>query len=110
MKFTKEAHPYIENIQTPNHIWREFTKKNSEGETLTIEFTRFNYDHSKTPLFKDWYKRELTKCVLQSPWYVQTYIYDTEGNCRGKYNITLKTMEDNHYMISDGCWKELQKT
>ena len=102
MKFTKKPHSYAEVAQTPNHIFREFTKKNRKGETLIIEFTSFKDDHSKSLLFKDWYKRGLTKCVLQSPWYVQTYVNDEKGNCYERYNITLK--DNGARLVYDFKW------
>lgn len=80
----------------------EVTTPNMLGETLTFELIKCTPDNSfKTSLPNLWKKYGYTDKVLDTYYYIDTYVYDSKGNCTGKYNPQNKLSDDGKRYIID---------
>lgn len=63
-----------------------------KGERIVVELTKcYNPDpNDKKTIPYLWFKHGYTDKVLDTHWSVQTYVYDPEGGCYGRYNPTAK--------------------
>lgn len=72
---------YIEEVITKSRTYYHVIEKNKKGENITVEIIecdRNNHDKNKYP--EKWL-------------FVNTYVTDTEGGCRGAYNPTYESYE-----------------
>ena len=69
--------------------WYKLPVTNNKGESLLIELTKIECntkDKNSLPVL--WYKHGYMNRILESYWYVDTYVRDIEGNCYRKYDPT----------------------
>lgn len=80
----------------------QISECNSLGETLTIEIVKCTSDNNrKNSLPNLWVKHGFTDTLFNSYWNVTTYVYDSKGNCRMKYNPQVKWSDDQKcYVIN----------
>lgn len=71
--------------------------KNAKQETMTMEITHCTNPGGVSSLPNMWYKNGYTDIILNTYLCVDTYVYDSEGNCWGLYNIQT---EDNRNVIN----------
>lgn len=75
--------------------------KNKKGERLVIELTRCTCDtSSKNAITRRWKDAGFIPRAYESYWRVDTYCYDPDGNCWGRYNPqTAYNQEEKHACI-----------
>lgn len=75
--------------------------KNKKGERLVIELTRCTCDtSSKNAITRRWEAAGFIPRAYESYWSVETYCYDPEGNCWGRYNPQITyNQEEKHACI-----------
>jgi hypothetical protein len=69
--------------------WINVLQKNSRGETIKICITECKNRGGKHALPVLWYQAGYTKKIFKTYLCVDTYVYDSEGECRGDYNPTV---------------------
>ena len=87
------------------HLWLDCTEKNPRGETILVEVKRneLRYENSYD-LGRIWKQRGYIDGTLKSRWLVDTYVYDTKGNCFRSYDPTMlvlrgKPERDGHVSV-----------
>lgn len=66
-------------------------EKNAKGEKLLIEVNKIIVNlEDKKEAMNLWKKEGVIKNALPTWWSIETYVYDTEENCFGAYNPTVK--------------------
>lgn len=94
----------VEQI-APTRWFLYFENTNAVGEKLLIELTKCIDDKDwKNSLPKIWYKNGYTSKLMDSYWSIETYVYDTEGNCYGRYNPQSKLSEDRKRNVINFDW------
>ena len=83
--------------QTAETTWfYTFTDVNEKGEKLVIELSKCkDWKESKNSLAKLWKKHGYINRVLETYWFIQTYVKNTEGNSFEKYNPQRKLGQIN---------------
>lgn len=67
------------------------------GDHFAVEVTRCDHNLSYPhDLMRVWCKAGFIKAMLPTHIDVKTYYYDTNGNCKGLYNVTHKLSDDGH--------------
>lgn len=69
--------------------WINVLQKNPRGETMKICITECKNHGGKHALPVLWYQVGYTKKIFKTYLCVDTYVYDSEGECRGDYNPTV---------------------
>ena len=83
----------IEEVVPGSHLFYEYEELTPKGERLVVEMLRFDNPGGKNSIPVLWRKHGYTSTVLDDWWSVNTYAYDNEGNCYGRYNPTVKREE-----------------
>lgn len=81
----------------------DYPAQNKHGERLVIEVNCCYNDETPHSLPVLWYKNGWTDKLILNFWSVNSYVYDKEGNCFGKYDFT-KTSEDGRRRVIDFDW------
>lgn len=71
-------------------IWITVLGTNAKKETMIIEIAPWKNPGGNNSLPNLWYKNGYTDKVMETYIGCSTYVYDSEGNCRGVYNPTSK--------------------
>lgn len=93
----------IEEVVPGSHLFYEYEELTPKGERLVVEMLRFDNPGGKNSIPVLWRKHGYTSTVLDDWWSVNTYAYDNEGNCYGRYNPTVKREESR--AVTDFDWK-----
>ena len=78
--------------------------KNEKDETMLIEISHCKNPGGKHSLPHLWYKNGWLPRVFDTYLCCQTYITDSEGNCFGKYNPTIKLSDDGKRNVINFDW------
>jgi len=88
-----------------NRWFYTFTDLNAKGEKVMIEFVKCVPDlTNKNSLPYLWQKAGYTDKLLETYWSIEVYVYDTEGNCWGRYNPQVKLSEDRKRHVINFDW------
>lgn len=79
-----------------------FIEPNEIGEKIVIEITKCLNLGGKNSIPYLWKKHGYMDRVLESYWYINTCVRDTEGNYFQKYNPQLK--KENNQLVIDFDW------
>lgn len=71
-------------------IWIKVIGTNAKKETMTIEIMPCTNPGGGNSLPNLWHKNGYTDKVMETYLCCNTYVYDSEGGCRGAYNPTEK--------------------
>lgn len=72
---------------TPTHLWLDCIDTNERGETALIDIHTCEMDFSHTYGLGYMWKRDgRIDGSFSTWWHIDTYVYDTKGNCFGAYN------------------------
>ena len=93
----------IEEVVPGSHLFYEYEELTPKGERLVVEMLRFDNPGGKNSIPVLRHKHGYTSTVLDDWWSVNTYAYDNEGNCYGRYNPTVKREESR--AVTDFDWK-----
>lgn len=88
----------------------EFT--NNKGERVLLWINKTKHDRKfKRGLMNLWIKAGYMKKFIPETWNIDTYVYDSEGNCRRKYNpqITADGRKINFEWMIEATPENLQK-
>lgn len=101
--------------------WINVLQKNSRGETIKICITECKNRGGKHALPVLWYQAGYTKKIFKTYLCVDTYVYDSEGECRGDYNPTVlpsgialdftwlfENTPDNKQKLIDECLRRFE--
>ena len=91
------------NGQTFQCGFWEYPKRNSKDEKLVIGIT-FCCGNGKNSLPYLWYQNGYTSHLLSEYWSVDTYVYNTDGDCYRAYNPQEKFNSSRTQMILDFNW------
>lgn len=84
----------IEEMVEGGRWFYECEEQTPKGERLVVELcVNENPGGDKSSIPALWHKHGYTPTELSDWWSVQTYVYDAEGNCYGRYNPTIKREE-----------------
>lgn len=97
---------YTVEEMAPTRWYYYFEDKNGKGERLTIEVIKCEVENpnDKNCLLYLWKKNGFIDRILTSYWSIQTFVHDTEGNCFGLYNPTVKRSEDGKRSVINFDW------
>lgn len=70
--------------------WRTYADTNAKGESLIVNIKKIECNlKDKRSLMNIWKKAGYISEVLPTYWSIDTYINDTNGNCRRAYDPTI---------------------
>ena len=83
-----------------------FDDVNAKHEKIIVDVMKIVTDPTdKHGTAYHWRKAGLTKRIITNYWSVQTYVYDTDGNCHGAYNPTYRPRDTwPHSWVLDFDW------
>ena len=69
------------------HMWLDCTDTNERGETMLVDIhtCEMDFKHSNS-LGYIWKRNGRVDGSFRTWWHIDTYVYDTKGNCFGAYN------------------------
>lgn len=80
----------VEEIAEGRRLLYTFSEKNEKGELIQVELSKCKPDNkSDSSLPRLWAKNGFIDRVLESYWYVDTYVTEENGNCYRRYNPTV---------------------
>lgn len=82
----------------------EVQETNAKKETMVIELYECTNPGGKNSLPYLWYKEGWTETELETYLSMNTYVTDSEGNCRGAYSPTVKYSEEKKRFVLDFDW------
>ena len=101
--------------------WINVLQKNSREETMKICITECKNCGGEHALPVLWYQVGYTKKIFKTYLCVDTYVYDSEGECRGDYNPTVlpsgialdftwlfENTPDNKQKLIDECFRRFE--
>lgn len=80
----------IEEMVPGRRWFYKYEEPTPLGERVVVELCRCENPGGSNSIPALWHKRGYTSTVLDDWWSVQTYAHDSEGNCWGRYNPTVK--------------------
>lgn len=89
---------------TDHRYFYEFEEKNNKGENIVIEVTECYSDGNKDSLPYLWKKNGYINKILFSYYSIDTFVTDEKGNCRMKYNPTVKLSDDKKRYVINFDW------
>lgn len=96
---------YTVEEMAPTRWFYYCNEKNAKGERLVIEVSKCIVNlKDKNELMNLWKKAGYIKNTLPTWWSIETYAHDTEGNCFGLYNPTVKRSEDGKRSVINFDW------
>ena len=81
----------------------DYPTQNKRGERLVVEVNCSYNEETPHSLPVIWYKNGFTDRLILNYFSVNSYVYDKDGNCFGKYDFT-KTSEDVRRRVIDFDW------
>lgn len=93
----------VEEVVPGSHLLYTYEELTPKGERLVVELLRFENSGGANSIPARWHKNGYTSTVLCDWWSVQTYAYDTDGNCYMRYNPTVKC--EGTRAVVDFSWK-----
>ena len=84
--------------------WIHVIGKNAKQETMTIEIVHCENSGGKKAFPYLWYKEGWTDKVMVTYISCHTYVDDSEGNCFGIYNPTVKLSDDGKRNVINFDW------
>lgn len=91
---------------SPTRWFYYFEDKNRKGERLVIEVVKCEVENpnDKNCLPYLWEKNGFIDRILTSYWSIQTFVHDTEENCFGAYDPTIKPSKDGKRSVINFDW------
>lgn len=90
----------------------EYEFMNTKGEKVILWINKIVHDKKfKRSLMNLWIKGGHLKSFIAETWNIDTYVYDTDGNCHSKYNpqITADGRHINFDWVIAATPENLQK-
>jgi hypothetical protein len=96
---------YLIEQVTESRWFYTFTEPNSKGEKIMVEFVKCISDlNNKNSALYIWKKAGYIDKLLETYWNIEVYVYDTEGNCWGRYNPQVKLSENGKRYVINFDW------
>lgn len=96
---------YTVEQMAPTRWFYYCKEKNEKRERLVIEVSKIIVNlKDKNELMNLWKKHGFIKNTLPTWWSIETYVHDTEENCFGAYNPTVKRSEDGKRNVINFDW------
>lgn len=74
--------------------------KNEKGETILISVSYCTGGEIQ----KTWHRKGWTAELLENWWGLDTYVYDSDGNCYRAYDPTIRKSDDGKRLVVNFTW------
>ena len=88
-----------------HRFFYEFLEKNKKGEKIVVEVTECYSNCEKDSLPFLWKKHGFTNKLYYSYYSIDTFVTDKNGDCRMKYNPTVKLSDDKKRYVINFDWE-----
>lgn len=102
---------YTVEENTPYDHYYTFTERNDIDEKIVVEISKCITENpnNKKCLPYLWWKSGYTDHILSSYWSINTYIYNDDGDCIGKYNPQVQGNRINFEWMLEATEENLQR-